>query len=169
MFLPLTMDSSKYTYSKSYAFTWAAVWLFILTAAIIRMSLNFSKLDWWLILYALMAVINLILTVIRYLLPALAAKTAIEVTNECIINDDERIAFTAVDHFVLYDSGIIAVILNKDHKNIKSKLNWLDRCLTRLFYRSSVIIDTRHVKVKGPVLFNELVVRLENPQFNVSL
>lgn len=169
MFLYLTVDRLEYTYSKNYAFTLVAICFLLLLAFALRLILNFQNVDWWLISVTLMIAINLILCIKRYLAPALIHKTAIVITEEYIINRDETIDFTAIQHFVLYDSGVIAVILNEAPKRPKSVLNLLDYWSTKLFYRSSVIIDTRDVKVKAPALFDNLTDRLDNPTLNASL
>ncbi|MCQ6960059.1 hypothetical protein NPE20_18920 [Mucilaginibacter sp. JC4] len=169
MFLSLTVDRSEYTYSKSYALIWVGTWLFILMLFLVRLIFNFSEADWWLILSTLMIATSLVIHIKRHLIPALNYKVAIEVKDECIINRGEKIDFIEIDHFVLYDSGVISVILNQADKRPKNLLKWLDYWFTILFYRSSVIIDTRDVKVKASVLFNTLVDRLDRPQLSVSL
>jgi hypothetical protein len=168
MFLSLTMDRSEYTHSKNYALITVSIWFFLLIAFLARLISNFSAADWWLILSTLMIAINLVIHIKRHLVPALSHIVAIEIKDECIINRGEKIDFIEIDHFVLYDSGVIAVILNEAHKRPKSVFKWLDYWFTTLFYRSSVIIDTRDVKVKASVLFDTLVDRLDRPQVSAS-
>jgi hypothetical protein len=169
MFLSLTVERLEYTYNKSFAFIRVLICLFISIAYLLKLILNFQETDWWLILMLILATIFLIVFIKRLLTPVLSAKVAIEITDECIINRGEKIEFTAINDFVLYPSGVIAVILNEPHKRPKNILKWLDYRFTTLFYRSYVIIDTRGVNVKGPALFNSLVDRLDSPKLNAAL